>query len=142
MRKIFLIKAILIFSGLMMISVGSVNPKPRRERTNFNLGSPSKFPPGTVKHLLFYDAYIISDDEGIYALSCICPFRGGPTFKTDNNDAFVCRRCHSRYDLTGKVIQGPSHDPLNWLKLELDDIGDIFLLRKYRGVRGKKIPHR
>jgi len=137
-----LIKTILVFTLIMMIPVGSVNSEPRRDRTTFNLGSPSRFPPGTVKHLLFYDAYIISDDEGIYALSCICPFRGGPTFRTDKKDAFVCRRCKSRYDLNGKVLRGPSHDPLNWLKLEMDDTGDIFLIRKYRGVRGKKIPHR
>ena len=141
MRRTFLIKAIMILIGTLMVAIGSANPEPRRERTNFNLGPRSNFPPGTVKHLIFYDAYIISDDEGIYALSCICPFRGGPTFKTDKNDAFVCRRCYSRYDLNGKVLRGPSHDPLNWLKLELNKIGDILLLRKYRGVTGKKIPH-
>jgi nitrite reductase/ring-hydroxylating ferredoxin subunit len=141
MRIKFITRSILIISVMLLIAIGFNALAARRDRTTFNLGSPSHYPPGTVKHLLFHDCYLISDDEGIYVLSSICPFRGGPTFKTDNNNAFVCRRCHSRYDLTGKVIRGPSHDPLNWIKLELDKNGDILLFRKYRGVRGKKIPH-
>jgi len=141
MRIKFINRSILIISGILLIVIGFNALAARRDWATFNLGAPSHYHPGTVKHLLFHDCYLISDDEGIYALSSICPLRGDPTFKTDKNDAFVCRRCHSRYDLTGKVIQGPSHDHRNWLKLELDDIGDIFLLRKYSGVRGEKIPH-
>ena len=141
MKHYMVIKLVLIFSGLLLVATGFNVLAARRDRTTFNLGSPSHYPSGIVKHLLFHDCYLISDDEGIYVLSSICPFRGGPTFKTDNNDAFVCRRCHSRYDLSGRVIRGPCHDPLNWIKLELDRNGDILLFRKYRGVRGKKIPH-
>ncbi|HDL64529.1 MAG TPA: hypothetical protein ENH12_03980 [Proteobacteria bacterium] len=142
MKHHIYIKSILILASILMVMVGSGHTEPRRDRTTFNLGPTSRFPPGTVKHLIFYDAYIISDDEGIYALSSICPFRGGPTFKTDKNDAFVCRRCKSRYGLDGRVIRGPSHDPLNWLKMELGKTGDIFLFRKYRGGKGKKILHK
>lgn len=138
----FIFKLNLILLSLVITGFGFNALAARRDRTTFNLGSTSKYPPGTVKHFLLYDAYLISDEEGIYALSSICPFRGGPTFKTDNNLAFVCRRCHSRYDLNGKVIKGPCHQPLYWLKLELDRSGNLILFRRCRGKRGEKILHK
>ena len=111
------------------------------DRTTFTLGFPSEYPPGTVRHLLFYDAFLISDEEGIYAVSSVCTHRGGPLFKTDADDAFVCRRHHSRFDLRGDVTRGPAYESLPWLKLELDRDGRIVLRRRYRGERGVKIPH-
>lgn len=111
------------------------------ERGIFDLGPASDFPPGTVRHLLLYDVFIISDPEGIYALLARCTHRGGVLYKTENNDALVCRRHFSRFDLEGNVIRGPASESLEWIRLEKDETGRLILYARYRGVRGVKVPH-
>ncbi len=111
------------------------------ERGIYDLGPASDFPPGTVRHLFYLEAFIVSDAEGIYALNARCTHRGGPLFKTDRNDALVCRRHNSRFDLEGKVIRGPAHEPLEWIHLEKDKRGHLLLHVRYRGERGRKVPH-
>ena len=140
-RRTFLIRIVQAILGGLLGAFGFSAQAALRDRTTFVLGFPRDYPPGTVKHLIFYDAFLISDNQGIYAISSVCTHRGGPLFKTDKNDAFVCRRHHSRFDINGTVLRGPAYSPLPWLKLELDKQGQILLLRKYRGERGKKIPH-
>ncbi len=140
-RRQFIISLFQIMLGWLLGATGLRAQTTVRDRTTFVLGFPRDYPPGTVKHLIFYDAFLISDSEGIYALSSVCTHRGGPLFKTDKNDAFVCRRHHARFDLNGNVVRGPAYSPLPWLKLGLDKQGHIILFRKYRGERGKKIPH-
>jgi len=109
----------------------------------FKLGRPADYPPGTVRHLIFYDAFLVSDEEGIYAISSICTLRGGPTFypAKDERGAFVCRRCHSLYDLEGNPVLGAARDPLPWLRLEVGEDGYLYLYRDRRGERGLRIPH-
>ncbi len=111
------------------------------ERGVFDLGPATDFPPGTVRHLLLYDVFIISDPEGIYALLARCTHRGGVLYKTENNDALVCCRHHSRFDLEGKVTRGPAYEPLEWIRLEKDEAGRLILYARYRGERGRKVPH-
>ena len=111
------------------------------ERGVFDLGPASDFPPGTVRHLLLYETFIISDSEGIYALFARCTHRGGMLFKTESNDALVCRRHHSRFDLEGNVTQGPAYEPLEWIRLEKDEKGHLILYARYRGQRGVKLPY-
>jgi nitrite reductase/ring-hydroxylating ferredoxin subunit len=111
------------------------------ERGIFDLGPVSDFPPGTVRHFLYLEAFIISDSQGIYALNARCTHRGGPLFKTEKNDALVCRRHNSRFDLEGKVTRGPAYEPLEWIRLEKDEKGNLILYARYRGERGRKIPH-
>ncbi|MFH1037832.1 MAG: Rieske (2Fe-2S) protein [PVC group bacterium] len=141
-RRQFILRMFQVVLGWMLGAMGLSSEAAARDRTTFELGFPRDYPPGTVKHLIFYDAFLISDSEGIYAISSVCTHRGGPLFKTDKNDAFVCRRHHARFDLTGNVVRGPAYSPLPWLKLELDQEGHILLLRKYKGERGKKIAHK
>lgn len=112
------------------------------ERGVFDLGPASGFPPGTVRHLLYLEAFIVSDAEGIYALNARCTHRGGPLFKTEKNDALVCRRHNSRFDLEGRAVRGPAHESLEWIRLEKDEKGCLILWVRYRGERGVKIPHK
>ena len=140
-RRQFLIKVSWLIIGGTFLAIVRRLRGANRGRGVFNIGGKEKYPPGTVRHLIFHDAFIVSDDVGIYALSSVCTHRGGPLFKTEKNDAFVCRRHHSRFDLTGRPERGPATQNLPWLKLTVDRKGDIYLHRLYRGERGVKIPH-
>jgi len=109
----------------------------------WKLKKPLDYPPGTVKHLIFYDAFLVSDNEGIYALSSICNLRGGPIFypARDPRAEFVCRRCLTLYDIKGKPVVGACRFPMDWLRLELGEDGFLYLYPEYRGEFGKKILH-
>lgn len=107
----------------------------------FDLGFRRQYPPGTVKYLNYRDAYLVSDEEGIYVLSSICPHQGCSIVWREKGGYFECPRHRSRFDIEGKVIRGPSRDPLPWLKLELTKGKRLKLHRKYKGETGVKIAH-
>ena len=107
----------------------------------FDLKHIREYPPGTVTHLIIQEAFIVSDREGIYALSSICTHQGGPIFKTDKNDAFVCKRHHARFDLEGNVVRGPATRALPWLRLDLSREKRLILYRAQAGEKGVKISH-
>ena len=141
-RRSFLIRLFQFIGGGLALGVLNQVEGASRGRGVFKVGKREDYPPGTVRHLIFDDAFIVSDEEGIYALSSVCTHHGGPLFKTDQNDAFVCRRHHSRFDLTGRPLRGPATQNLPWLKLTVDRKGDLYLHRLYRGETGAKILHK
>ena len=110
---------------------------------DWKLARPEDYPPGTIRHLIFYDAFLVADEEGIYALSGICNLRGGPIFcgARDPRGEFVCRRCLTLYARDGKPVVGACRLPMDWLRLELKEDGFLHLYPEYRGETGKKIPH-
>lgn len=55
---------------------------------------------------------VANTDEGVVACSAICPHKGCEVEYRDADKQFVCP-CHkSRFDLTGKVLQGPARTGL------------------------------
>ncbi|MCX6348079.1 MAG: Rieske (2Fe-2S) protein [Candidatus Aureabacteria bacterium] len=134
------------FSRLVKLVLGGlaffVKPPPSRAaQPVFDLEHIRVYPPGTVTHLIIQEAFIVSDREGIYALSSICTHQGGPIFKTDKNDAFVCKRHHARFDLEGNVVRGPATRALPWLRLDLSREKRLILYRAQAGEKGVKISH-
>jgi len=136
-RRDFIKRALLILGGIFFLG-------PRRlwSRTDsmvFDLGPLKDYPSGTVKYLKFRDAHLVSDREGVYAISSICTHQGG--FLVEREGLFHCPRHRSLFNLEGKSIRGPARDPLPWLRLELTPDKRLLLHRRFRGIKGKKIPH-
>ncbi len=137
MRRREFIKTIIgIAAGLYF--AGARRLSGRTDRLVFNIGSLEDYPPGTVKNLRFRDAFIVSDREGVYALSSICTHHGGSLVAREG--LLRCPRHRSLFDLEGGVVRGPAREPLPWLRLELVSGRRLQLYRRYRGERGKKIP--
>jgi len=114
-------------------------PTARSAQPVFELEHIREYPAGSVRHLIVQEAFIVSDDEGLYALSAICTHRGGHLFMTEKSDAFVCRRHYCRFDLKGDVIRGPANRSLPWLRLEASREKRLILYRAQAGERGVKL---
>jgi cytochrome b6-f complex iron-sulfur subunit len=91
------------------------------QETRFRLGRPDSIPAGTVLVLPEQKAYVVRSDEGIFALSATCTHLGCLTqYERDNNRIFC--PCHgSRYDVTGKVTNGPAPKALARFALTIED---------------------
>lgn len=93
------------------------------------LGNPEHFELHSVTFLAAYQAWIIRNREGFYALKAVCPHLGcKPDWKPENG-SFHCP-CHgSRFAADGALLEGPSLKPLNRLPLRLEK-NQIFLVLK------------
>ncbi len=114
-------------------------PAARSREPVFELNHVREYPPGSVTHHIIAEAFIVSDSAGLYALSSICTHRGGHLFKTDKEDAFVCRSHHSRFNLNGDPVRGPAVRSLPWLRLELSREKRVILYRAQAGERGVRL---
>ncbi len=83
----------------------------------FKIGNKEDFPPGTTKYFEMEQVYVFADQKGISAMSAICTHLGCIVSKEQKQ--FVCP-CHgSRYDLTGRVMQGPAPKNLSWYSVAM-----------------------
>ncbi|MEW6410432.1 MAG: Rieske (2Fe-2S) protein [Nitrospirota bacterium] len=95
------------------------------ESTKFKIGTTENFPIGTIRKLDDQKVFILSDDEGLYAISAVCTHLGCIVFKTELG--FQCP-CHgSRYNERGKVIAGPAPRALPWFEITQDVNGTIIV---------------
>ncbi|MBF0339099.1 MAG: Rieske (2Fe-2S) protein [Nitrospirae bacterium] len=95
----------------------------RRKTGGFKIGSPVNFPVGTVKRFDNKGLFVLSDDQGIYAISAVCTHLGCLVSATGTG--FQCP-CHgASFDATGKVTGGPARRALPWFKLTQDAGGSI-----------------
>jgi len=94
-----------------------VRPSVMPERsTRYKIGSPGRFPPGTVRAFPEDQFVVFSDDEGLHAISLICTHLGCVVHWEDTG--FACP-CHgSKFDAVGKVTGGPAPKALPWLKID------------------------
>ncbi len=90
-----------------------------------DLGSASKYPPGSRTLLPDVPAVLISGKKGFTALSLVCTHLGCTVEQADAG--FQCA-CHgSRYSADGKVERGPARLPLRALRLETTSDGRLLL---------------
>lgn len=91
------------------------------QETRFRIGKPDSIPEGTVLVLPEQKAYVVHSNAGLFALSATCTHLGCLTqYEKDNNRIFC--PCHgSRYDVTGKVTNGPAPNPLPRFALTVED---------------------
>lgn len=91
------------------------------QETRFRLGKADTIPAGTVLVLPEQKAYVVHAEAGLFALSATCTHLGCLTqYERDNNRIFC--PCHgSRYDIAGKVTNGPAPKALARFALTIED---------------------
>ena len=92
------------------------DPKPA-PKTEFDLGPIKDYPPGSRTVFPEIPAILIHTESRFSALSLICTHLGCTL--ESREDGLACP-CHgSRFDLEGKVIQGPAVERLSTLRVEI-----------------------
>lgn len=128
-RRDFLGKTSLLLTGLASLGAVAaclrlIKPNVRYEEpSEFKIGKTEQFPEGTFKNLVDKKVVIVSDNDGIYAISSICTHLGCTVAPTEWG--FQCP-CHgSKYTKVGKVIAGPAPRPLEWHAIRQQEDGTL-----------------
>jgi cytochrome b6-f complex iron-sulfur subunit len=113
----------LALGGLLRFLDYDPNPAPK---TEFDLGPASNYPLNS--HTLLSDppAVLLHTENGFSALSLVCTHLG---CTVENKDAqgFACP-CHgSRFGVDGNVTHGPADKPLQTLRVEVTEEGNLNL---------------
>ena len=116
-RRAFL-KLSLLFSGgvtlVGMFKFLSYEAAPQKI-TRVTLEDPNSYPMGSIIPVPEAQAWLLRDEQGLYALSSVCTHLGCNVHIAGEH--FECP-CHgSQYDLNGAVLQGPAVTPLRYVEL-------------------------
>lgn len=120
-------KNIFIFLGLLLILGVSFIPYlySKDQKYVYNIGTIGDYPIGTIFLVPSARVLVISDTEGIYAVSAVCTHRG--CLIKSKKGVLMCP-CHgAQFDLNGKVINGPARDNLAWYPITMDTLGSLTL---------------
>jgi len=94
-----------------------------------NAGLPGEYEVNSVTFDPKYSIYIIRDAQGFYALSAICTHLGCITAWKPELNIIACP-CHgSKFLKDGTKIAGPAPRPLPWLRMWVNDDGDLMVDR-------------
>jgi cytochrome b6-f complex iron-sulfur subunit len=94
-----------------------------------NAGKPDRYPLGSVTIDVNSGIYIIHSDEGYFSLSAVCTHLGCMTAWKPELSMIACP-CHgSKFEQSGKKIEGPAPKPLPWKRIWLNDDGDLLVDR-------------
>jgi nitrite reductase/ring-hydroxylating ferredoxin subunit len=107
-----------------------LNYEPAGEKLlpSITLDKPNTYRRGTAIFIPEVKAWLIRDEDGLYAVSAICTHLGCNV--SGEEDRFVCP-CHgSEYDLSGRVLQGPATSSLPHFELRLSEDGRIIIDRR------------
>jgi cytochrome b6-f complex iron-sulfur subunit len=108
--------------GLFRFMDTQTEPSPQ---TDFDLGSPGKYPLGSRTILPGVPGLLIHSQSGFSALSLVCTHLGCTV--QSQSDGFTCP-CHgSRFDLQGNIIRGPAGKPLHPLRTGITSDGNLHL---------------
>ena len=86
-------------------------------KTEFDLGSVDKYPPGSRTSILAIPALLIHTESGFTALSLTCTHLGCTL--EPNTTGFACPCHNSAFDAEGNVTHGPAVKPLRSLRTEI-----------------------
>jgi len=112
----------LALGGLLRFLDYDPNPAPT---TEFDLGPASNFPLNSRTLLSNPPAVLLHTENGFSALSLICAHLGCGVEK--DAQGFACP-CHgSRFDANGTVTNGPAEKPLQSLRVEVTNEGNLKL---------------
>ncbi len=116
------ISGLLGLGGLFRFLDTQTDPSPQ---TDFDLGSPGKYPLNSQTVLPDVPALLIHSQAGFTALSLLCTHLGCTV--ESKPDGFACP-CHgSRFDQQGNVTRGPAGKPLNSLRTGITSDGNLHL---------------
>ncbi len=113
--------------GAVALTAGYLSPNVVREPpTQFKVGRPEDYPPGSVTLNKEQKVFIVRAKEGyFYALSAVCTHLGCIANWKPEEGIIACP-CHgSKFSKQGIVIAGPAPKPLQRLSLTLDDRGQL-----------------
>jgi len=112
----------LTLGGLLRFLDYDPNPAPK---TEFDLGPASNFPLNSRTLLSNPQAVLLHTENRFSALSLVCTHLGCAV--EQKTDGFTCP-CHgSRFDSNGTVTNGPAEKPLQSLRVEVTDEGNLKL---------------
>jgi len=106
--------------------------------TTFRAGNPDLFPVNSVTFLQDQQVYIVRTSSGFYAVSAVCTHLGCVTqWKPDAN--MIACPCHgSKFQSTGKKIEGPAPRPLPHYSISLTADGEL-LVDKLQTVKSDQV---
>jgi cytochrome b6-f complex iron-sulfur subunit len=94
-----------------------------------NVGKPDRYPPDSVTLDPETAIYVVRDAGGYFALSAICTHLGCLTAFKPELGIIACP-CHgSKFNRDGVKIAGPAPKPLPWLRMWLNDDGELMVDR-------------
>jgi cytochrome b6-f complex iron-sulfur subunit len=94
-----------------------------------SVGKPEHFPVGTVTLDTRFSIFIVRLQEGFYALSAVCTHLGCLSAWKPETGTIACP-CHgTAFRRDGAVMAGPAPQPLPWLKIWLNDEGNLMVDR-------------
>lgn len=96
--------------------------------TNLPVGQLTDFPYGALTYVAAAQAYVGRDEGGLYAQDAVCTHLGCLVEHSEKG-GFTCP-CHgSKFDAAGEPSAGPAKKPLPYLKLWLEQDGQVMLDR-------------
>ena len=102
-------------------------------RSEALLGAPQVFALPSVTFFAAYQAWLVRNAEGFYALKAVCPHLGCKPDWQAATQGFQCP-CHgSRFAADGALLAGPSLKPLERLPLRLHN-NQLLLVLKNEGT--------
>jgi cytochrome b6-f complex iron-sulfur subunit len=94
-----------------------------------NEGKPTEYPPDSVTLDPAAAIFVVNSGQGYYALQAICTHLGCLTAWKPELGIIACP-CHgSKFKIDGTKIAGPAPRPLPWLRMWLNDDGDLMVDR-------------
>ncbi len=94
-----------------------------------NVGKPERYALNSVMLDVNSGIYIIHSHEGFFSLSAVCTHLGCLTTWQPEINTITCP-CHgSKFDQNGTIIAGPAPKPLPWLKMWMNDDGELMVDR-------------
>ena len=116
-RRAFLKLSLLFSGGITLVGMFRFlsHETAPKTATRVMLEDPDSYPQGAVVPLPEVQAWLLRDEEGLYALSGECTHLGCIVRAADGQ--FECP-CHgSQFDLKGAVLQGPAMTSLRHVEL-------------------------
>ena len=110
----------LTFGGLLRFL--SYTPAPE-QKTEFDLGSVDQYPLGSRTSIPDIPALLIHTESGFTALSLTCTHLGCTL--EPNENGFACPCHNSAFYANGSLMHGPAVKPLQVLRIEITDDGNI-----------------
>jgi cytochrome b6-f complex iron-sulfur subunit len=94
-----------------------------------NVGKPDQYPVSSVTFDPTNRIYIVRENTGFYSLSAVCTHLGCVTAWKPELDMIACP-CHgSKFKKDGVKIEGPAPRPLPWLRMWVNEEGDMMVDR-------------
>ncbi|HAY85790.1 MAG TPA: (2Fe-2S)-binding protein [Chloroflexi bacterium] len=106
----------------------SYDPPGEKLVQTVTLDQPTIYLEGSILYVAEVKAWLIRDEDGLYAVSATCTHLG--CIINEKDDQFTCP-CHgSQFELSGRVLQGPAVSSLPNFAVSLSEDGRVIIDRR------------